>query len=99
MLERFEVNVSPVISALYVDPKGCYAGLEGVDLWDEARDAQVRWAVAGRGASAVSALGAVLERRADARRDSEGQEGHPSGLRASLIIPMARDRLQNSTVS
>lgn len=40
MLERFEVNVSPVISALYVDPKGCYAGLEGVDLWDEARDAR-----------------------------------------------------------
>jgi hypothetical protein len=29
-----------VIAALYVDPKGCYAGLEGVELWDEQRDAR-----------------------------------------------------------
>lgn len=28
------------IAALYVDPRGCYAGLDGVDLWDEARDAR-----------------------------------------------------------
>jgi hypothetical protein len=29
-----------MIAALYVDPKGCYAGIEGVEVWDEARDAR-----------------------------------------------------------
>lgn len=29
-----------IIAALYVDPRGCYANLPGVDLWDEARDAR-----------------------------------------------------------
>lgn len=29
-----------MIAALYVQPKGCYAGLAGVDLWDEDRDAR-----------------------------------------------------------
>lgn len=29
-----------MIAALYVDPTGCYAGLDGVELWDEARDAR-----------------------------------------------------------
>jgi hypothetical protein len=29
-----------MIAALYVDPRGCYAGIDGVDLWDEARDAR-----------------------------------------------------------
>jgi hypothetical protein len=29
-----------VIAALYVEPDGCYAGLPGVDAWDEARDAR-----------------------------------------------------------
>ncbi len=28
------------VAALFVDPKGSYAGLEGVDLWDEKRDAR-----------------------------------------------------------
>ena len=28
------------VAALYVDPAGCYAGLEGVELWDEQRDAR-----------------------------------------------------------
>lgn len=28
------------VAALYVDPKGAYAGLSGVQLWDEARDAR-----------------------------------------------------------
>lgn len=28
------------IAALYVEPDGCYAGLPGVELWDEARDAR-----------------------------------------------------------
>lgn len=30
-----------MIAALYVDPKGTYSGLPGVDLWDEARDARL----------------------------------------------------------
>lgn len=29
------------VAALYVQTKGCYAGLEGVDPWDEARDARL----------------------------------------------------------
>jgi len=29
------------VSALYVDPRGCYAGLLGVELWDEKRDARL----------------------------------------------------------
>lgn len=28
------------IAALYVDPRGCYAGLAGVDVWGEDRDAR-----------------------------------------------------------
>jgi hypothetical protein len=30
-----------VIAALYVDPAGVYAGLEGVEVWDEQRDARL----------------------------------------------------------
>ena len=29
------------VAALYVDPKGVYAGLPDVDVWDEARDARL----------------------------------------------------------
>ena len=29
-----------MIAALYVQPNGCYFGLDGVDPWDEARDAR-----------------------------------------------------------
>ena len=29
------------VAALYVDPAGAYAGLEGVEVWDEARDARL----------------------------------------------------------
>ena len=29
-----------MIAALFVDPKGCYANLSDIDLWDEARDAR-----------------------------------------------------------
>lgn len=29
-----------MIAALYVEPEGCYVGLDGVDPWDEARDAR-----------------------------------------------------------
>lgn len=28
------------VAALFVDPRGCYAGLEDVDIWDETRDAR-----------------------------------------------------------
>lgn len=28
------------VAALFVDPRGCYADLPGVELWDEARDAR-----------------------------------------------------------
>lgn len=30
-----------MIAALYVDPRGSYAGLPGIDLWDEKRDARL----------------------------------------------------------
>lgn len=30
-----------MIAALFVDPRGCYANLPDVDLWDEARDARL----------------------------------------------------------
>lgn len=29
------------VAALFVDPRGCYVGLDGVDVWDEARDARL----------------------------------------------------------
>lgn len=29
------------VAALFVDPRGCYAGVPGVELWDEARDARM----------------------------------------------------------
>lgn len=32
---------APVIAALYVDPQGVYAGVEGVDVWGEDRDAKL----------------------------------------------------------
>ena len=51
------------VAALYVDPRGAYAGLAGVELWDEARGrADLRGALAGGGASAVCPLGSLLER-------------------------------------
>lgn len=36
------VGASPfLVAALYVEANGCYAGLPGVDAWDEARDARL----------------------------------------------------------
>ena len=32
---------APTVAALYVDPNGVYAGLEDVEVWDEARDARL----------------------------------------------------------
>jgi hypothetical protein len=34
------VDVRATVAALYVEPKGCYVGVPGVDPWDEARDAR-----------------------------------------------------------
>ena len=34
------VDVGRTVAALYVEPKGCYVGVPGVDPWDEARDAR-----------------------------------------------------------
>lgn len=36
-----KVLAEQVVAALFVDPNGCYAGLPGVELWDEARDARL----------------------------------------------------------
>jgi len=33
--------MSETVAALFVDPRGAYAGLDGVDVWDEARDARL----------------------------------------------------------
>ena len=33
-------DVGRTVAALYVEPKGCYVGVPGVDPWDEARDAR-----------------------------------------------------------
>jgi hypothetical protein len=34
-------GATPTVAALYVDPNGVYAGLPGVEVWDEARDARL----------------------------------------------------------
>ncbi len=35
------VTGNSTVAALFVDPNGVYAGLEGVEVWDEARDARL----------------------------------------------------------
>ena len=35
-----QVETLRTVAALYVEPKGCYVGVPGVDPWDEARDAR-----------------------------------------------------------
>jgi hypothetical protein len=68
-----------VIAALYVQPRGCYFGLEGVDPWPESRDARTydgpwpvvahppceRWGAMARGGS----------RRDGGRAKAEGADG------------------------
>ena len=44
------------VAALYVEPDGPYAGLDGVEVWDEARDARTY-----AGPQPVVAHAAVLE--------------------------------------
>lgn len=38
---RCQVNEPRVVAALFVDPRGPYVGLPGVDPWDEKRDARL----------------------------------------------------------
>ncbi len=38
---RSPARPEPTVVALYVDPKGVYAGLPNVEVWDEARDARL----------------------------------------------------------
>lgn len=38
--ESVELQELQTVAALYVDPKGVYANLPGVEVWDEARDAR-----------------------------------------------------------
>jgi hypothetical protein len=40
-LRRERLRAGQSIAALFVDPRGCYSGLPGVDLWDEERDARL----------------------------------------------------------
>lgn len=40
MTDRARLCAPSCVAALYVDPKGVYAGLDGVEVWDEARDAR-----------------------------------------------------------
>jgi hypothetical protein len=37
----YEADSLPTVAALYVDPHGVYAGLPGVEVWDEKRDARL----------------------------------------------------------
>src|SRR5438874_3187748 len=36
-----DLRAAQTVAALYVDPKGVYANLPGVEVWDEARDARL----------------------------------------------------------
>lgn len=35
------LSAQRTIAAIYVDPRGCYAGLPNIELWDEKRDARL----------------------------------------------------------
>lgn len=64
------------IAALFVDPKGSYAGQPGVDLWDESRDAR-RYqgphpAVAHPPCSRWCQLAAIVEKRYGHKRGDDG---------------------------
>lgn len=39
-IERLRVSLPPVVAALFIDARGCYADLPRVDPWDEKRDAR-----------------------------------------------------------
>src|SRR5437588_12423105 len=36
-----DLRAAQTVAALYVDPKGVYANLPGVEVWDETRDARL----------------------------------------------------------
>lgn len=40
-VRRVGCGVTITIAALFVDPSGCYANLDGVEVWDEKRDARL----------------------------------------------------------
>jgi hypothetical protein len=65
-----------VIAALYVDPRGPYAGLPDVDLWDEARDARLYQGphpvVAHPPCSRWCQLAAIVEKRYGYKRGDAG---------------------------
>lgn len=66
----------PLIAALYVDPRGIYAGLPGVEVWDEARDARLYpgpWAVVAHPPCARwCRLAGLVEARRGLRRGDDG---------------------------
>lgn len=67
---------SATVAALYVDPNGVYAGLPGVEVWGEARDAR-RYAgpwpvVAHPPCARWSALSGMIEVRYGYRRGDDG---------------------------
>jgi hypothetical protein len=65
-----------VIAALYVDPRGAYAGLPDVELWDEKRDARLyhgpHAVVAHPPCSRWCQLAAIVEKRYGYKRGDDG---------------------------
>ncbi len=64
------------IAALYVDPKGPYVGLPGVEVWDEARDARLyagpHPVVAHPPCSRWCQLAGIVEKRYGYKRGEDG---------------------------
>lgn len=80
-----------MIAALFVQPRGCYVGLEGVDPWDEARDAR-RYAgpwpvVAHPPCERYGAMALGGPRRDGGRAKERGDDG---GCFASAIASVRR---------
>ncbi len=85
------------VAALYVDPRDCYAGLDGVEVWDEARDARryagphpvvahplggPAWIAAGKPPKHLGDDGGCFRMALDAVRCYGGVLEHPAGSRA-----------------